>query len=165
MSLSPQDIQDILRLLDATEYQELHLHNERFALHLRRQPGGEWTQAQQVRTEANWTPLKPPGNAAAKGAAGSTSAAPGAPSAAGLVDVVAPLLGTFYMAPKPGAPAFVEIGTPVDETTVIGLIETMKLMNSVYAGVRGTVAEVCLGDAAFAEQGTVLVRVKPDAAA
>jgi len=162
MSLSPQDIQDILRLLDATEYQELHLQNERFALHLRRQPDGQWTQSQQVRTEANWTPLKPPGNAAAQSTKSSPSAAS---SAAGLVDVVAPLLGTFYVAPKPGAPAFVEIGTPVDETTVIGLIETMKLMNSVYAGVRGTVAEVCLGDAAFAEQGTVLVRIKPDAAA
>lgn len=161
MSLSPQDIQDILRLIDATEYQELHLQNERFSLHLRRQADGQWTQTQQVRTEAQWTALTPPGNAAAKSASSTTST----PSVAGLIDVVAPLLGTFYVAPKPGAPAFVEVGTPVDETTVIGLIETMKLMNSVYAGVRGVVAEVCLGDATFAEQGTVLVRVKPDAAA
>jgi acetyl-CoA carboxylase biotin carboxyl carrier protein len=161
MSLSPQDIQDILRLIDATEYQELHLQNERFALHLRRQPDGQWTQTQQVRTEANWTALTPPGNAAAK----PTSITPSTPSVAGLIDVVAPLLGTFYVAPKPGAPAFVEVGTPVDETTVVGLIETMKLMNSVFAGVRGVVAEVCLGDATFAEQGTVLVSVKPDTAA
>lgn len=162
MSLSPQDIQDILRLIDATEYQELHLQNERFALHLRRQPDGQWTQTQQVRTEAQWTALTPPGNAAAKPTG---TAAASTPSVAGLVDVVAPLLGTFYVAPKPGAPAFVEVGTPVEETTVVGLIETMKLMNSVYAGVRGVVAEVCLGDASFAEQGTVLVRVKPDTAA
>ena len=47
-----------------------------------------------------------------------------------------PLLGTFYRAPKPGAPPFVEVGAPVEEDTIIGIIEVMKLMNTVRAGVQ-----------------------------
>ena len=50
-----------------------------------------------------------------------------------------PLLGTFYRAPKPGAPPFVEVGSAVEADTVVAIIEVMKLMNTVRAGVRGTV--------------------------
>jgi acetyl-CoA carboxylase biotin carboxyl carrier protein len=46
---------------------------------------------------------------------------------------------------------------------VIGLVETMKLMNSVYAGVKGRVAEICAADAQFVEQGVVLARIEPAA--
>jgi acetyl-CoA carboxylase biotin carboxyl carrier protein len=161
MNLTPQDVQDILGLLDGASYQELNLQTERYALHLRRQPDGQWTQSNQVLTPANWAPLPGAAGAAAPTAAPKAAAV----SVPGLVNVVAPLVGNFYVAPKPGAPAFVEVGTRVDKTTVIGLIETMKLMMSVYADVVGVVAEICLGDACFAEQGTVLVRIKPDAAA
>ena len=52
----------------------------------------------------------------------------------GLTDS-SPLLGTFYRAPKPGAPPFVEVGSDVDVDSVIAIIEVMKLMNSVRAGV------------------------------
>jgi acetyl-CoA carboxylase biotin carboxyl carrier protein len=103
-------------------------------------------------------------------AAGSTAAgaaAPGTPAAAGesvpvdgLVEVRAPLLGTFYRAPRPGAPPFVTVGSEVAPDTVVCIIETMKLMNSVTAGVGGTVAEILLDNAQFAPQGAVLMRVR-----
>ena len=72
----------------------------------------------------------------------------------------APLLGTFYRAPRPGAPPFVDLGSIVEEDTVVGIVETMKLMNSVAAGVSGTVTEILLGNAEFAEQGAVLMRIR-----
>ena len=72
----------------------------------------------------------------------------------------APLLGTFYRAPRPGAPPFVDVGSMVEEDTVVGIIETMKLMNSVAAGASGTVTEILLANAEFAEQGTVLMRIR-----
>ncbi|MEJ0005743.1 MAG: biotin/lipoyl-containing protein, partial [Steroidobacteraceae bacterium] len=53
-----------------------------------------------------------------------------------------PLLGTFYRAPKPGAPPFVQVDAQVEADTIVGIIEVMKLMNTVRAGVRGTVVEV-----------------------
>ena len=79
-----------------------------------------------------------------------------------LVAVRAPLPGTFYRAPRPGAAPFVEVGSRVDPDTVVGIVETMKLMNSVSAGVAGTVAEICLGNGEFAANGTTLLRIRAD---
>ena len=75
-------------------------------------------------------------------------------------DLPAPLLGTFYRAPKPGAPPFVEVGARVEVDTIVGIIEVMKLMNTVRAGVRGTVAEVLAADGALVEFGETLLRVR-----
>jgi acetyl-CoA carboxylase biotin carboxyl carrier protein len=80
------------------------------------------------------------------------------------MDVRAHLPGTFYRAPKPGAPPFVEMGSPVEEDTVVGIIETMKLMNAVHAHTRGEVVEICFQNAQFAEKDAVLMRIKPGAA-
>jgi len=109
-------------------------------------------------------PAAPPGPPSAPPAAPPTPpAAPrGQPSAQpglDVQDIVAPLLGTFYRAPQPGAPPFVDVGGSVEADTVVAIIETMKLMNPVYAGTTGTVTEICLDDGQFAEQGAVLMRV------
>jgi acetyl-CoA carboxylase biotin carboxyl carrier protein len=79
-----------------------------------------------------------------------------------LVAVRAPLPGTFYRAPRPGAEPFVEVGSRVGADTVVGIVETMKLMNSVTAGVDGTVAEICLENAEFAANGATLLRIRAD---
>jgi len=79
-----------------------------------------------------------------------------------LVSVLAPLPGTFYRAPRPGAAPFVEVGSRVSADTVIGIVETMKLMNSVHAGVDGTVAEFCVQNAEFAAHGATLLRIRAD---
>src|SRR6185312_9929900 len=79
-----------------------------------------------------------------------------------LVVVRAPLPGTFYRAPRPGAAPFVEVGSHVGADTVIGIVETMKLMNSVSAGVAGVVAEFCVANAELAAQGAVLLRIRAD---
>jgi len=73
--------------------------------------------------------------------------------------VTAPLLGIFYRAPRPGAAPYVEVGSEVQEDTVVGIIEVMKLMNSVRAEVRGTVVEILVEDGATVEYGQVLLRV------
>jgi acetyl-CoA carboxylase biotin carboxyl carrier protein len=94
---------------------------------------------------------------------GEAEADHGRPDAGGeLVAVRAPLPGTFYRAPRPGAAPFVEVGSQVGPDTVVGIVETMKLMNSVTAGVAGTVAEICLGNAEFASHGAALLRIRAD---
>jgi acetyl-CoA carboxylase biotin carboxyl carrier protein len=75
-------------------------------------------------------------------------------------DVPSPLLGTFYRSPKPGAPPFVQVGEQVEENTIVAIIEVMKLMNTVRAGVRGTVTEILITDGALAEYGETLLRVR-----
>ena len=86
----------------------------------------------------------------------------GAGGVGGLVAVRAPLPGTFYRAPRPGAAPFVEVGSRVGADTVVAIVETMKLMNSVHAGADGTVAEICLANGEFAENGATLIRIKAD---
>jgi acetyl-CoA carboxylase biotin carboxyl carrier protein len=94
-----------------------------------------------------------------RGAAASRAAAP----ASGATDITSPLLGTFYRAPKPGAPPYVEVGSPVQEDTIVGIIEVMKLMNTVRAGTRGRVVEILARDGTLVEYGETLLRVgKPD---
>ncbi len=79
-----------------------------------------------------------------------------------LVAVRAPLPGTFYRAPRPGAAPFAEVGSRVAVDTVIGIVETMKLMNPVHAGVAGMVAEFCVANAEFAAHGATLLRIRAD---
>ena len=80
----------------------------------------------------------------------------------GLVAVRAPLPGTFYRAPRPGAAPFAEVGSRVGADTVIGIVETMKLMNPVHAGVAGVVAEFCVENAEFTAHGATLLRIRAD---
>ncbi len=68
----------------------------------------------------------------------------------GLVAIKAPMLGTFYRTPKPGAPPFVEVGAMVNEDDPVCIIEVMKLFNTVKAGIRGRIAKIC------AEQGQLV---------
>jgi acetyl-CoA carboxylase biotin carboxyl carrier protein len=97
------------------------------------------------------------------GTGGAAGAEDGAEDEDGeLVVVRAPLPGTFYRAPRPGAAPFVEVGSRVGPDTVIGIVETMKLMNSVPAGVAGVVAEFCVANAEFAAQGAALLRIRAD---
>ena len=76
-------------------------------------------------------------------------------------EVPAPLLGTFYHAPKPGAAPFVKVGDTVTEDSVIGIIEVMKLMNQVTAGIAGTVTEIVAANGALVEHGQPLLRIQP----
>jgi acetyl-CoA carboxylase biotin carboxyl carrier protein len=144
MGLSHEDVQEIVQLLDDLRATELHLRTRHFTLSLRRD-GDSWSQSTVT---------------------GPAVVEPAAPAVAddvpGLVSLRAPLAGTFYRAPKPGAPPFVEVGSPVEEETVVGIVETMKLMNPVQAGARGRVAEICLDNAEPAEQGAVLMRIAPE---
>jgi acetyl-CoA carboxylase biotin carboxyl carrier protein len=76
-----------------------------------------------------------------------------------LFSVSSPLLGTFYRAPKPGAPPYVEVGSLVDEDTIVGILEVMKLMNTVRAGTRGRVVEILARDGTLVEYGETLLRI------
>ena len=103
-----------------------------------------------------------PTGAAAPAAARPTTARGSALAAAAdpnLHNVTSPLLGTYYRAPKPGAPPYVEVGSLVEEDTIIGIVEVMKLMNTVRAGVKGRVTEILARDGTLVEYGETVLRV------
>ena len=154
MKLSNEDVQEILRLLDGTPYTELHLETADLKLSLRR-TGKEWTASQEIRSPANVVQAAP----SAPPAAEPTAAPEGRRE--GLIDVLSPLPGTIYRAPQPGAPPFVEVGSQVEEDTVVCIVETMKLMNSIPAGVRGRIAEICVENAEPVDKDAVIMRIDP----
>jgi acetyl-CoA carboxylase biotin carboxyl carrier protein len=75
--------------------------------------------------------------------------------------VKAPMVGTFYRAPGPDKPPFVEVGQHVEPDTIVCIIEVMKLMNSIEAGVAGVVKEIFVENGAGVEYGTPLVAIEP----
>ena len=79
----------------------------------------------------------------------------------GLHAVLAPLVGTFYVAPEPNASPFVQPGDLVDEDTTIGIIEAMKMMNHIGAERAGRVAELLVANGETVEFGQELVRIEP----
>jgi acetyl-CoA carboxylase biotin carboxyl carrier protein len=80
---------------------------------------------------------------------------------AGALYVTSPMVGTFYASPSPDDPPFVKIGDAVNEETVVCIIEAMKVMNEVKAGVKGIVSEILLKNGEPVEFGTHIFRVNP----
>lgn len=90
------------------------------------------------------------------------SAAPPAPAREGLAEIVAPMSGTFYRLPSPGAPPFVEVGSRVKANVVVCIIEVMKLFNSIRAEVDGIVEEILVDNEAAVVAGQAVIRIRPE---
>jgi acetyl-CoA carboxylase biotin carboxyl carrier protein len=160
LSLSAADIQEIMRLVEASHFDELILEADGTKLVLRR--GAAVAQA--VAAPHPAPAAAPPAVTTAATAAPPSPAAPIATPEPAVAEadgepVTAPMLGTFYRQPKPGAPPFIEVGMPVEADTVIGIIEVMKLMNTVRAGRKGRVTQIVAADGALVEFGETLIRV------
>src|SRR5262245_61113887 len=78
-----------------------------------------------------------------------------------LLEIKSPTVGTFYAQKEPGAPSFVNVGSRVTPTTVVCLIEAMKVYNEIQAECAGVIVEVCVNNKDFVEYNTVLFRVDP----
>jgi acetyl-CoA carboxylase biotin carboxyl carrier protein len=152
--LSAADVAEIARLLEESDFEELHVEQDGLKLTLRRGAA--------PRREAPGSAAAPPATVPADAGGAPRGDSPAAPSGA-VLEVTAPLVGIFYRAPKPGAQPYVEVGAAVQPDSIIGIIEVMKLMNAVRAEVSGTVVEVLVQDGAVVEYGQVLARVAPGA--
>ena len=75
--------------------------------------------------------------------------------------IVSPMVGTFYRAPSPEAPPFVELGQVVEVGQVVCIVEAMKLMNEIKAEIRGKVVEIAAENAEPVEFGQMLFRIEP----
>ena len=135
--LTDEDVREILRLIDNSQLDELRIETAGLSLHVVRGGGVATTESEQ-----------PP-----------TPAAEPAAAADGGHTIAAPMLGTFYRAEAPGAAPFVDVGARVEPDMIVCLIEVMKMMNSVPAGVAGTITEICAENSALVEYGQPLFRV------
>ncbi|HEU5305390.1 MAG TPA: acetyl-CoA carboxylase biotin carboxyl carrier protein [Gemmatimonadales bacterium] len=85
-----------------------------------------------------------------------------AASAAHLKEIRSPMVGTFYMAPEPGAEPYIKVGNRVTPGQTVCIIEAMKIMNEIEAEIAGVVREISVEDAQPVEFGQVLFRVDPN---
>lgn len=156
MELSEDDVLHILKLIDESKFDYFQLEVGELKITV--------SKGEPIPIHATPPPLAQPAPKAAPASPAVTPAA-AAPKAAavpeGMLAITAPLLGTFYVAPEPGAPPFVKVGQQVTEDTTVGLIEVMKVFNSVRAAVKGTIVEVVAQNGQFIEFGQVLFIVKP----
>ena len=148
--LTRDDVEDILTILDKSSFDEFRIETDDFKIHLRKSGATGFAEA-------------PAAPVATEIPTPSLFAAPKKPDAAlppGVVEVTAPMLGIYYRSAKPGGDPFVEVGSKVEADSIIGLIEVMKLMNTVQAGVAGEVVEIFGVNGKFVEYGQPILRVR-----
>jgi len=167
VTLTAADVAEIMRIVETSKFDELNLEIDGIKLTLRREgASGKFARdATQSGLNETGAPAAAGPVAAGPVAAGSVAAGPivSGPADANLRDITSPMLGTFYRAPKPGSAPFVEIGSVVKEDSVIAIIEVMKLMNTVRAGVKGVITEILPADETLVEFGQILMRARKDA--
>ncbi|MXO64818.1 acetyl-CoA carboxylase biotin carboxyl carrier protein [Altericroceibacterium endophyticum] len=153
LPLTPDAVSEIVAIIDGSGYDRVDIKTDAFRLRLRREGGADnaaegWTQ--------DWS------FAEAEAPAAADKVAPVEELPDGLLGIAAPLPGTFYRAPQPGAPAFVKEGDKVEKDTVVGIIETMKLMNPVHAGCTGTIEKVLVENSEMVDASATIMHVRPD---
>jgi acetyl-CoA carboxylase biotin carboxyl carrier protein len=148
MGLTDDDVREILRIVDESDVDELSIQTDGFSLHVLRNGASASSSTEILR------PAAPASTAPPASQAHETADDPDT------VVVPSPMLGTFYRAEAPGAAPFVEVGATVGPDSTVCIIEVMKMMNSVAAGVTGTVVEVCAENGELVEYGEPLLRVR-----
>ena len=154
MQLDHEQLHRLLEALGESDIQEFRLEGDDFRLEIRRN----------LPAQAVMAPVMPaPVAAAAPVGSSEPASAPPASTAtrSDLLEVTAPMVGTFYRAPAPGEPPFVEVGTRINVGQAVCILEAMKLMNELESEVGGEVVEILVDNGTPVEFGQVLMRVKP----
>lgn len=165
-------VESLIRALDASGLDSLELERGGTRIRLSRSPTGAPTlvaadPAAVPVTVQNGVPQAGPAvHPASEGDQPSADAdsvpdEPVGPLDDGLVEVTSPMVGTFYRAPSPDSPPYVEVGARVGQGSVLCIIEAMKLMNELECEVEGTIAKVLVEDAQPVEYGQALFLIDP----
>jgi acetyl-CoA carboxylase biotin carboxyl carrier protein len=154
MALSYDEISEIFKIIDESSCDEFVLETGDIRLVVRRR-GAAGPTIEPSPSAASISEL-----AAAPTQVVSQTVEKRAASTANMV--IAPMVGTFYRSPSPGAPPFVEVGGKVKVGDPIGIIEVMKLFTTIHAEWSGTVTEVGAENATLVEYGQMLFVITPD---
>jgi acetyl-CoA carboxylase biotin carboxyl carrier protein len=159
LTVDLKDIKAIIDLMTKNDLSVFELEKDGFKLKLQK-----GTEGQPILT----TPIAlAPGlgtaPAAAVGTARSEASGSGSESSASassLKDITSPMVGTFYRTPSPESPSFVDVGTTVNEDTVVCIIEAMKVMNEIKAETSGVIAEILVENGKPVQFGQALFKVR-----
>lgn len=160
MELTHKDVADILAIIDSAQnLDEIELTFSGIRLHVRRGTAGDGGGARIAQFATAAAPEVPQQAAPALRAVAQATPVlrAVAQAAEGEVIIRAPMLGTFYRASSPTEKAFVEVGQKVKADDSVGVIEVMKLFNSIQAGVDGTVVRIEVENASLVEFDQALI--------
>ena len=136
-------IKKLIELLEESGIAEIEIKEGEEAVRISRMPTGAAAHLQAYAMPALAPPMITPSQAAAAGAAAAAAEAPAAARARPNEHVItAPMVGTYYSAPSPGAKGFVEIGDDVKVGQVLCIIEAMKMMNQIESDKAGRVTSI-----------------------
>ncbi|MGG1251428.1 acetyl-CoA carboxylase biotin carboxyl carrier protein [Brevibacillus agri] len=161
------EIREIIKLIDQSSINEFKLETEGAKVTLKKSSGTETVVVTQPVVQAQAAApvaAAPVAAAPAPVAAEAPKAAPSAPAVddANLHKIVSPMVGTFYSAPEPGKPPYVQAGDKVNPNKVVCIVEAMKLFNEIEAEVHGEIVKVLVEDGQLVEYGQALFLVKPE---
>ena len=158
MQLDHDQLHRLLEVLSDSDIQEFRLEGDDFRLEVRRNLPAVAVAAAPVAAVAS----APAALEVSHQAAAPSTPPPAVPaSRSDLVDITAPMVGTFYRAPAPGEAPFVQVGTRIGVGQTVCILEAMKLMNELEAEAAGEVVEILVDNGTPVEFGQVLMRVKP----
>lgn len=166
MLLKTSEIRELIRLLDETSVHELHIELEDGKIHIKKADTLSYAPPLSHVDVPVAAPAAVPAPVVSEVTTSVTPTfTPPAESSAaaaeeGTVLIKSPMVGTFYAAPSPTSPPYVEVGSKVTEKTVVCIVEAMKLMNEIEADVRGEIVEVIAENGHLVEYGQPLFRVK-----
>jgi acetyl-CoA carboxylase biotin carboxyl carrier protein len=160
--LEIKDLKEILQLLDEKDIAEFELEDGPVKLRIRKAPAPAPAPAAPLVVAASLPVPAAPGLSLAA-APTAPAAAPTAAEAAeeGLIVVKSPIVGTFYRAPAPNAPPFVEVGDRVKVGQVLCIVEAMKLMNEIEAETAGEIVKVHPENGQPVQYGDPLFSLRP----
>ncbi|MFB0841983.1 acetyl-CoA carboxylase biotin carboxyl carrier protein [Paenibacillus oleatilyticus] len=158
------EIKELIKLVDQTSLHELEIENEGSRLLIRKPNKTEQVVVTAAQPAASLVAQQHAPQAVVQTSAAVNIPAAETPAAipSNLHTIVSPMVGTFYEAPSPGAAPFVSKGSSVKETTIVCIIEAMKLMNEIEAEVKGQIVEVLVENGQLVEYGQPLFLVKPE---
>jgi acetyl-CoA carboxylase biotin carboxyl carrier protein len=157
--MKAKEIQELLDFIAKSELDEVRVETSEIKLAVKR------NSAQPIRViESAPAIVAAPTPVIAASSAASTPVAAPAPKveSSNLVTIKSPMIGTFYITPKPGEPAFVEIGSDVKKGQTVCIIEAMKLFNEIESEVNGKIVKVLVENASPVEYDQPLFLVEPN---
>jgi acetyl-CoA carboxylase biotin carboxyl carrier protein len=160
VELNFSELRELLTVINQTDIAEFTLKSGEFELVVRKGVHGSAPQSVTSATvEGLPTPALTPSVATPIASAPPPAVAPLASER--LVDIVSPMVGTFYRSPAPDEPPFVDVGDRIRPGQTVCIIEAMKLMNELEAEVSGEIVEILVPNGEPVEYGQVLMRVNP----
>lgn len=160
-ALNMQELRELAELVNEHGFTDFEFENENIRIRLSKTAAPQYVQAvQPIASSAPVSAASAQTSAPASGSSEPAAAETPVDADADLFKITSPIVGTFYRSPSPDKPAYVEVGDKVSESSVVCIVEAMKLMNEIQAETSGEVVKIYVENGQPVEYGQPLFGIK-----